>query len=194
MVRFLFQLLCGSSIINSGGNNCTEMSSWCCSISSQLSCLCSKGKMCSDGTGPASFKFSSLIVPSSNKTPSTASKMSLVSRRFFSFSKMRHGLSESQASKPSQFGLNMFTSEFACARSPGNQCCRPRCVAPANAQPSFRNFVGPFISTFHEFFTHEKSVVCTLLSAEFQVSMDRSRPLVLSTMALQISSHHSTCS
>ena len=67
---------------------------------SQVSCVSSDGKMCSDGTGPASFKSNSLIVSSSNKSPFTASKINfLVSTRFLSLLQVRHGFCEFQAVK-----------------------------------------------------------------------------------------------
>ena len=142
--------------INSGGYKFTEMSSWCCSISSQWSCICLNGKMCSDGTGPASFKANSQSVPSSNKSPFTASKSNLVSTRL-SVSQMRDGFCELQAVKAFEI-----RSELEHPRISLNRCCQARCIATAHSQLSFQEFRWPIHFRFSRILQTRK--ICCLHS------------------------------
>ena len=72
----------------------------------------------------------------------------------------------SKLSKPSQFGLNLYTNELAFVRISRNRCRHARCVATAHAQCSFKVFHFHISTTI---FVKETSVVFSLLSAEFQV-------------------------
>ena len=106
------------------------------------------------------FLSNSMRVASSTKSPSTASKINLVSIGSLPFSQMRHGICELQDVQLSEFAHQRIRLRTHILESmlPGSMRGNGPCTTFRS-----RYFVGPFITTFHEFFTQRKSVVCTLL-------------------------------
>ena len=137
--------------IHSGGNNIRQMSSECCSISSQSSWTCSTWKACSDGSHLASFMSHSLTTQFSNMSTFSASRIALVSTKDSPISQLRHGFSMFHAFKAFVTLQNVahqsicLCTNLSDSRQPISMCRHSPCTTPvqvmlsATSSPSFAN-------------------------------------------------------